>query len=257
MAEAALSFAAWAMIGNGQTVLHFAAGRDGGLQSFKASVLGTSRQMLLPQYYGLFFQRALQPEDGYIFRSIGRSGCTDPESRCTRFVSCGSSDNAKKYARRVHAPRPPTISHNGTNVRHIVSDPTKADMEIKRMCRNVKELWQAKARKVFCRDLATNGHAVDSTKLAQVRGAVDATNAAVQSALFEGGAIKELELWRTHKEHLNRVSEKGNVTKGQSAPDAPQLVHRLLRPDLRQRVRGNLPRDEAAFNFIYIYRTSI
>ena len=157
-------------------------------------MIGTSQQMLLPQY-GLFFQRALQPENGYIFWSIGCSGCTDPESRCTQCDSCRrSSDNAKKYASRVHPPRPPAISHNSTNVRHIVSDPTKAEMEIKRLCRRVKKLWRARVREVFCRGLAINGRAVDRAKLAKVRGAADAVNAAVQSALLEGSAAEELDL---------------------------------------------------------------
>ena len=76
-------------------------------------------------------------------------------SRYTRCDSCrASSDNAKKYAKRMHAPRPPAISHNGTNVRHIVKDPTKAEIEIKRLRHEVKELRQARVHKVFYRNIA-------------------------------------------------------------------------------------------------------
>ena len=114
------------MIGTDQTLLRFAAERDGGLRSSAASMLGTSWQMLLPQY-GLVLQRALRPEDGFTFRSIGCSECTDPKSRCTRCDSCrASSNNAKQYGRKVHAPQPQAISHNRTNVQHIVSNPTNA-----------------------------------------------------------------------------------------------------------------------------------
>ena len=76
-AGAALSFAARAMLATGQTLLRFAAECNGGLRSFTASMLGTSRQMVLPQY-GLFLQQALQPEDGFPFRSVRCNGCTDP-----------------------------------------------------------------------------------------------------------------------------------------------------------------------------------
>ena len=80
-------------------------------------------------------------------------------------------------------------------MRHIVKDPTKAEMEIKRLHREVKELRRARVRKVFCRDLAKNSREVDGAKLAQMQGAVNAADAAVQSALSEGGAAKEPELW--------------------------------------------------------------
>ena len=52
--------------------------------------------------------------------------------------------------------------------------------------------------------------------MAQVRGAINAADAAVQSALSAGGAVEELELWRIHKEHLDCVAEKGGTTKGRS-----------------------------------------
>ena len=225
-AGAALSFAARAMIGTGQTLLRYAAERDGGLRSFAASALGTTRQMLLPQY-GLVLQRAVRPEDGFTFRSVGCSGCTNPEHfRSTRCDSCrASSNNAKQYARKVHAPQPPAMSHNGTNVRHIVSNPTNARLEIERLRREVKRLRRAQAREVFRRDLAKNGRAVDGAEMAQVRGAINAANAVVQSALSAGGAVEELELWRIHKEHLDSVAEKGGTTKGRSVRVHPTLLN--------------------------------
>ena len=92
------------MIDTGQTLLRFATKRNGGLQSFTASVLGTLPQMLLPQY-GLFLQQALHPENGFTFRSVGCSGCTDPESRYTQCDSCHApSNNTTHYASRLHAP---------------------------------------------------------------------------------------------------------------------------------------------------------
>ena len=224
-AGATLSFAARAMIGTGQTLLRFSAERDGGLRSFASSVLGTSRQMLFPQY-GLVLQRAARPEDGFTFRCAGCSGCTDPESRSTRCDSCrASSSNAKRYARKVHAPQPPAMSHNKTNVRHIVFNPTNARLEIERLRREVKGLRRARAREVFRRDLAKNGRAVDGAELTQVRGTINAADAAVQSALLAGGAVEELELWRIHKEHLDCVAEKGGTTKGRSVRVHPTLLN--------------------------------
>ena len=61
--------------------------------------------------------------------------------------------------------------------------------------------------------------------MAQVRRAVNAADATVQSALLEGGAVEELELWRIHKEHLDRVSEKGGTTKGRSVRVHPTLLN--------------------------------
>ena len=116
----------------------------------------------------------------------------------------------------MHAPRSLAIWHNGANLRHVVKDPTKSKMEIKRLRHEVKELRRAQAREVFCCDLAKNGRAVDGAELAQVRRAVNAVDAAVQSALLEGGAVEELEMWRIHKKHLDRVAEKGGMTKGRS-----------------------------------------
>ena len=40
-------------------------------------MLGTSRQMLFPQY-GLVLQRAARQEDGFTFRSVECSGCANP-----------------------------------------------------------------------------------------------------------------------------------------------------------------------------------
>ena len=93
------------------------------------------------------------------------------------------------------------------------------------MRREVKALRRARAREAFCRDLAENSHAVDGAELAQVRGSVSAADAAVQSARSEGGAVKELELWRIHKEHLNHVLEKGGAAKGRSVKMHPTLLN--------------------------------
>ena len=61
--------------------------------------------------------------------------------------------------------------------------------------------------------------------MTQVQGAVNAADAAVQPALLQGGAIEELELWRIHKEHLDRVSEKGSTAKGRSVRVHPTLLN--------------------------------
>ena len=207
------------MIGTGQTLLCFAAELDGGLQSFDASVLGKSRQMLLPQY-GLVLQRTLRPEDSFTFRRVGCSGCTDPESRSTRCNSCrASSNNEAHYARRSHAPQPSVMSSK-TNAQYIVANPTNARLEIERLRHNVKGLRRARAREIFCCDLATNGRAVDGLELAQVRGAFNATNAAIQPSLLEGGAVKDLKLLRIHKEHLDRVSSIGASPSSPGPPAA-------------------------------------
>ena len=181
--------------------------------------------MLLP-HYGLMLQRALHPEDGFIFRTATCSGFTNPESFSTRCNSCRvSSNNAKQYARRVHSPQPPAMSHIDTNVRYIANDPTNARLEIERLRREVKVLRRARARVVFQRDLAKNGRAVGRAELERVRGAVNAADTLVQNALLEGGAVEELELWRVHKEHLDHVSEKGGVTKGRSVAVHPTLLN--------------------------------
>ena len=90
-------------------------------------------------------------------------------------------------------------------------------MEIKRLRREITELRRAWAREGFCRDLAKNGRTVDGAELTQVREAINAADVAVQSARPKGGAVEELELWRIQKEHLGRVLEKGDTTRGRSA----------------------------------------
>jgi hypothetical protein len=103
---AALAFVARSIIRTGQTLLRYAVEPDDGLQSFSASVLGKLRQMLLP-HYGLVLQHALSPEDGFIFRSAGCIGRTDPESRSSRCNSCRASSNTvTHYASRVPNRRP-------------------------------------------------------------------------------------------------------------------------------------------------------
>ena len=48
------------------------------------------------------------------------------------------NNNAKQYARRVHSPQLQAISLNGPNVRYIVVNLTSAELEIKRLGREVK-----------------------------------------------------------------------------------------------------------------------
>ena len=76
------------------------------------------------------------------------------------------------------------------------------------------------------------GRARFFVKSAQVRG-LSTPLTLLYNLCSEGGAVKELELWRIHKEHLNHV-----WPECQDAPNPLQLVDCLPRPDLCQHLRG-------------------
>ena len=109
---------------------------------------------MLLLHCGLVLQQVVQPEDGFTFRSIRCSGRTNPKSRCTQCDSCCAlNNNAEQYARMVHSLQLPTISFNGTSV-------SKVHYWQFYKCRAGNQKVaprRAKAREVFCRNLAKNG----------------------------------------------------------------------------------------------------
>ena len=218
----ALSFAGRAFLNTGQKLLQMAAEPDAGLQSFSSSVLAASKHLCFP-YKGMTVERASTPQDGFVFHNENCNGIGSGRSQ--RCGLCQVSQKVgKKNATRAHEPRSER-PHANTKISTIVTDPTKAKIEIENLRRENIALRKENVRKVFVKDLKVNGKIVSREEFCRARTAVAIMNDQIVGALEDGGAKEEVELWHIHKEHLDSVFENGGAGRGKKAPIHPMLLN--------------------------------
>ncbi|KAL9182387.1 hypothetical protein ACHAXT_013039 [Thalassiosira profunda] len=219
---AALSMAGRMFVNTGHELLKMAAQPGGGMVAFANSCLAASRDLLMP-YRGMELQRPESPEDGFVFSRVGCTGhCSEDEQRCD--VCAAAQKVSRNYVQRSHNPQPER-AHRKTRIEYIAGDPALASIEIRALRDREKELMREKARMVFVSDLNKHGIHVTRTKLDQIRVAVDKMDSVITTALEEGGAQEELEVWRLHKQHLDQVHANGGKGRGKKAVVHPVLLN--------------------------------
>ena len=77
---------------------------------------------------------------------------------------------------------------------------------------------------MFEKDLKKENKLVSGKKLEQIKLGSDKMNDTIVSALGEGGAPEEVEIWRLHKHHIDAVYENGGTAQGKRVPVHPTLL---------------------------------
>lgn len=209
----ALSFAGRTMINTGRKLVEMASGQKAGLELFAKHYLAKTRDFFEP-YRGMIMERAASPEDGFVFRREGCTGtCSERSSRCD--VCAPAQANSKRYISRSYDSNP-VRPHSKTKIEVIAGSPRKARIEIESLREENKRLKRENAKKVFLKDLGIKGRNVSQAKLAQIRKALGICGDEVETALEEGGAEEEVEMWKIFREHINEVYTAEESSKGRN-----------------------------------------
>lgn len=140
-------------------------------------------------------ERAPSASDGFTFRKEDCEGTRDGNLCCD---TCRvTRKTSTKYIKRLHTPNV-VCADISTNISYIANDPMKARIEIEALREENQRLRYENARKVFEKDMKENCKMVSRTELEQVKKGMDLMNNTIESALEDGGAHEELEIWHLH-----------------------------------------------------------
>ena len=219
----ALNFAGRFMLNTGHKLIKMAMEPDAGIASFAKSTLAKSRSLFLP-YYGMKMERTEDAKDGYRFFSEDCT-CSAKEGRYPICATCSKSkDNLKHYVSRSYQPN---VKQPGRSspIECIVNNPTKARLEIESLRKANRELRKQRAKDVFSRELNQHGVHLDKKSLCRTSLAIEVMDETITTALKEGNAEEELDLWELHRAHINQVWKNGGRSRHKKAPVHPTVLN--------------------------------
>lgn len=221
-----LSFVAHSMLNTAHKLLDWARDTDGGLNKFASSALATSTHLLLP-LRGMVVSRAKDALKGFVISSVKctlktlMGGNNSKSERCDCCLA-----NKKKCQEIIRSKHSPTtqLPNRKSRIDYIAQNPQKAELEIRHLRAELKRLNAQLARDVMNQHLEERGAKIRNKKLERTVEGVNIMSPTIEKALEDGGDVEALELWKIHREHLNKQYENGGKKRGRAARVDPVLL---------------------------------
>jgi len=221
-----LSFVAHSMLNTAHQLLDWTRDKDGGLNKFASSVLATSTHLLLP-WRGMVVNRAKDALNGFVISSVKctlktlMGGNNSKSERCDCCL-----ENKKKCQEIIRSKHGPItqVPNRKSRIDYIAQNPAKAELEIRHLRAENKRLNAQLARDVMNQHLEERGAKIRNKKLERTVEGVNIMSPTIEKALEDGGDVEALELWKIHREHLNKQYENGGKKRGRAARVDPVLL---------------------------------